>query len=65
MIRHHAKSFMYSESDISIMIKDIEKVKELGANGIVIGMLDKENNIEENQLKTIISASKRIGNYIS
>lgn len=58
MIRHHAKSFMYSESDISIMLKDIEKVKELGANGIVIGMLDKENNIEENQLKTIISASK-------
>lgn len=58
MIRHHAKSFIYSDEDISIMLKDIEKVKELGANGIVVGMLDEKNNINEEQLRTIIKASK-------
>lgn len=58
MIRHHAKSFIYSDEDIKIMLKDIEKVKELGANGIVVGMLDEKNNINEEQLRVIIEASK-------
>lgn len=58
MIRHHARSFIYSDEDIKIMLKDIEKVKELGANGIVVGMLDEKNNINEEQLRVIIEASK-------
>lgn len=58
MIRHHAKSFVYSHEDISIMIKDIEKVKELGANGIVFGMLDRDNKIKEDQLIKLLDASK-------
>ena len=45
MIRHHAKSFVYSKEDISIMQKDISVVKEIGANGVVFGVLDKNNNI--------------------
>ncbi len=47
MIRHHAKSFVYSKEDISIMQKDIGVVKEIGANGVVFGVLDKNNNIDE------------------
>ncbi|AUN14917.1 copper homeostasis protein [[Clostridium] sordellii] len=58
MIRHHAKSFVYSDEDINIMIKDIEKVKEIGANGVVFGMLDEKNNIKEEQLITLLEAAK-------
>lgn len=58
MIRHHAKSFVYSNEDINIMIKDIEKVKEIGANGVVFGMLDENNNIREEQLITLLEAAK-------
>ncbi|CEP81198.1 copper homeostasis protein CutC [Paraclostridium sordellii] len=58
MIRHHAKSFVYSDEDINIMIKDIEKVKEIGANGVVFGMLDEKNNIREEQLITLLEAAK-------
>ncbi|CEO29742.1 copper homeostasis protein CutC [Paraclostridium sordellii] len=58
MIRHHAKSFVYSDEDINIMIKDIEKVKEIGANGVVFGMLDEKNNIREEQLITLLKAAK-------
>lgn len=58
MIRHHAKSFVYSDEDINIMIKDIEKVKEIGANGVVFGILDEKNNIREEQLITLLEAAK-------
>lgn len=58
IIRHHAKSFVYSDEDINIMIKDIEKVKEIGANGVVFGMLDEKNNIKEEQLITLLEAAK-------
>ncbi len=58
MIRHHAKSFVYSDEDIKIMVKDIEKVKEIGANGVVLGMLDTNNIIREDQLITLLEAAK-------
>ncbi|MGL4796716.1 MAG: copper homeostasis protein CutC, partial [Paraclostridium sp.] len=58
MIRHHAKSFVYSDEDIKIMVKDIQKVKEIGANGVVFGMLDINNKIREDQLITLLEASK-------
>ena len=54
MIRHHANSFLYSEDDINIMMKDIEIVNSIGANGIVLGLLDNECNIDENNLKQLL-----------
>lgn len=54
MIRHHANSFMYSEEDINIMLKDIEIVNSMGANGIVLGLLDNKNKIDEINLKKLI-----------
>ncbi|MBO3443599.1 copper homeostasis protein CutC [Clostridium sp. CCUG 7971] len=59
MIRHHANSFVYSNEDISIMLKDIEIVKNIGANGIVLGLLDNYNNIDEANLKFLL---KECGN---
>ncbi|MGX9758039.1 copper homeostasis protein CutC [Clostridioides difficile] len=54
MIRPHAKSFVYSKEDINIMIKDINIVKDIGANGVVFGMLDKNNNIDEENLNFLL-----------
>lgn len=54
MIRHHAKSFTYSEEDITIMQKDISIIKDIGANGVVFGMLDKNNNIDEKNLNVLL-----------
>ncbi|UWD49021.1 copper homeostasis protein CutC [Clostridioides difficile] len=54
MIRPHAKSFVYSKEDINIMLKDINIVKEIGANGVVFGMLDKNNNIDEENLNFLL-----------
>nr|UWI50347.1 copper homeostasis protein CutC [Clostridioides difficile] len=54
MIRPHAKSFVYSKEDINIMLKDINTVKSIGANGVVFGMLDKNNNIDEKNLNFLL-----------
>ncbi|MGL6105737.1 copper homeostasis protein CutC, partial [Romboutsia sp.] len=56
MIRPHANSFVYSEYDMEIMLKDIEIVKSLGANGIVFGSLTKEGNLHKAQLEQVIKA---------
>ena len=58
MIRPHANSFVYSNLDLNIMLKDIQIIKELGANGIVFGALNSNNTINEDMLKKIINASK-------
>ncbi len=50
MIRPHANRFVYSEEDLKIMKKDIQIAKYLGANGVVLGVLDEKNNIDEKSL---------------
>ncbi|MCR8746379.1 copper homeostasis protein CutC [Romboutsia lituseburensis] len=54
MIRHHANSFVYSEEDINIMLKDIEIVNSIGANGIVLGLLDDKDKIDKVNLNRLI-----------
>ncbi|MGO0807048.1 copper homeostasis protein CutC, partial [Clostridioides difficile] len=43
------------KEDISIMQKDIGVVKEVGANGVVFGVLDKNNNIDEKNLNVLLA----------
>lgn len=56
MVRHHAKSFIYSNEEIDLMIKDIEIIKSLGANGIVFGSLTQNHQIAISQLERILKA---------
>ncbi|MCC3870121.1 copper homeostasis protein CutC [Terrisporobacter mayombei] len=55
MIRHHANGFVYSEEDLKIMKKDIQIVKDSGANGVVLGVLDEKNNINEKHLIELLN----------
>ncbi|MEH6993144.1 copper homeostasis protein CutC [Neobacillus drentensis] len=55
MVRPHGQSFCYSEDDIAIMKNDIRVIRELGANGVVLGMLDGEGNVDFNQLEELIT----------
>ena len=54
MIRPHAKSFIYSKEDVDIMKEDINIVKDLGANGVVLGALDKDGDICEEFLEDVL-----------
>ncbi|MGC5326452.1 copper homeostasis protein CutC [Brevibacillus sp. SYSU BS000544] len=54
MIRPHAKSFVYSKEEIDVMKKDITVAKELGANGVVFGVLNERGEICEESIKELI-----------
>ncbi|MDD4077985.1 MAG: copper homeostasis protein CutC [Bacilli bacterium] len=58
MIRPHAKSFVYTEKEIKAMKIDILTVKKLGANGVVIGVLNNQNEICESQLNELLTVCK-------
>jgi copper homeostasis protein len=55
MIRPHAHSFCYSEDDIEIMKNDITVIRSFGANGVVLGVLDNQGNVDFKQLEELLS----------
>lgn len=55
MVRPHSQSFCYSAGDIAIMKKDIGIIRSLGANGVVLGLLDKNGNIDFGQLEELLT----------
>ncbi|MCP3741514.1 copper homeostasis protein CutC [Rossellomorea sp. BNER] len=58
MVRPHSNSFVYSETDVRQMRKDIEIVKQLGANGIVFGSLTEKGELNTPLLRKIIEFSE-------
>lgn len=55
MVRPHSQSFCYSEDDIAIMKNDIRVIRSLGANGVVLGMLDGDGNVDFQQLEELLT----------
>ena len=60
LVRPRPGDFLYSDEEISIMIKDIESAVIAGATGIVIGALDKFGNIDFKTTHQLIIAAKEI-----
>ena len=54
MIRPHSKSFNYSETDISTMLRDISTFKKIDIDGIVIGCLNKDDEIDLKKINLFI-----------
>lgn len=57
MIRPHTHSFVYDEDDIAVMLRDIETARALGMDGIVMGPLRADGNIQREQLQGLVSAA--------
>ncbi|MDG6882547.1 Copper homeostasis protein CutC [Phocoenobacter uteri] len=57
MIRPRAGNFIFNQAEIEMMITDILIAQELGANGVVIGILTKNNDIDIQACKKLISAA--------
>jgi copper homeostasis protein len=55
LIRPRSGNFVYSEAEFDIMKQDIIKCKSLGVNGIVSGVLMKDNTIDLERTKELIS----------
>ncbi|RFA35928.1 hypothetical protein CAI16_06790 [Virgibacillus dokdonensis] len=57
MVRPHSQSFVYNKYDIDTMKADIDLIKKMGANGIVIGALTAEKTIDEEVLKQLLNVA--------
>lgn len=58
LIRPRAGSFVYSNDEVSIMIKDIKAALNVGVDGIVIGCLNLDGSIDEDNCSRLIEAAK-------
>lgn len=54
MIRPHSYHYFYNKGDLEIIHEDIRNVLNLGGTGIVVGVLNKDNTINEQVLEDIV-----------
>ncbi|MBW8351319.1 copper homeostasis protein CutC [Bacillus sp. IITD106] len=54
IIRSHSQSFFYESSEVDTMIRDIRMVRKLGANGIVIGALTEDGQVDVEVMKRLL-----------
>jgi copper homeostasis protein len=60
MIRPRAGDFVYSESEVALMLKQIEQVADAGANGVVFGALTSSSqSFDLAVLQRLITASRQ------
>jgi len=57
LIRPRGGDFLYTDEEVQIMIDDIIAARELGADGVVIGALTKEGDINYDVCKKLVEAA--------
>ena len=55
LIRPRFGDFLYSEHEVNIIKNEVIKFRELGANGIVVGILDKYGEVDIENMKKILA----------
>lgn len=54
LIRPRRSDFLFSNLEFEIMKKDVAMAKQLGANGVVIGILKKDGNVDMERMRALI-----------
>jgi copper homeostasis protein len=55
MLRPHANSFCYHSDDLAVMDRDLRMIRELGATGVVMGMLKLDKQLDLAALERLLS----------
>ncbi len=58
IIRPRGGDFLYSDTEFEIMKRDIESAKKLGVDGVVIGLLGSEGNIDVLRTAELVELSR-------
>jgi len=58
IIRPRPGDFCYSEEEIETMCRDIETAKELGADGVVLGILDTDGNVDVERTRHLVELAR-------
>jgi len=58
IIRPRGGDFLYSELEFAIMCRDIEMAKSLGADGVVIGLLTSEGEVDVDRTRQLVELAR-------
>ena len=61
IIRPRAGDFCYSEEEIEVMRRDILAAKRIGADGVVIGILDAVGNVDVARTRELVELARPLG----
>ena len=54
MIRPRGGDFLYADTDVAVMKADIETAKTLGADGVVLGILNADGTVDEATTRALV-----------
>ncbi len=57
IIRPRGGGFVYSDSELDVMRRDIVAARGLGADGVVIGVLRRDGRIDEDQARSLVGVA--------
>ncbi len=57
LIRTRAGDFLYNDLECETMLRDIEACRTLGCDGVVIGVLDADGNVDIARCRALIAAA--------
>src|ERR1700756_5895399 len=58
MIRPRGGDFCYSAEEFSIMQRDILIAKQLGATGVVFGILNTDGDVDKERMRTLVEMAR-------
>jgi copper homeostasis protein len=58
LIRPRSGDFVYDETELAVMRRDIATARDLGANGIVIGALQPDGTVDADVTGTLVEAAR-------
>ena len=61
MARPRGGDFLYSESEFEIAKTDVEMCKQLGCDGVVIGLLHRDGSVDKERTRTLVELAHPMG----
>lgn len=61
IIRPRGGDFLYNDLEFELMWKDIEQCKQLGCDGVVIGLLNADGTIDKRRVKLLVELAWPLG----
>lgn len=58
MIRPRGGDFLYSDDEFDVMRRDVLMAKQLGADGVVIGLLDADANVDVQRTRQLVDLAR-------